>query len=43
VSNKNFGEVFMEKRIKEFIKSIVRINDSPERLSRGLAIGFFSE
>ncbi|HNX23435.1 MAG TPA: DUF2062 domain-containing protein [Spirochaetota bacterium] len=31
----------MDKRIKEFIKSIVRINDSSARLSRGIAIGFF--
>ena len=35
------GEVLMNKRIKEFIKSIVRIDDSSVRLSRGIAIGFF--
>jgi hypothetical protein len=31
----------MEKRIKKFIKSIVRIDDTPVRLSRGIAFGFF--
>jgi len=31
----------MDKRIKNFIKSILRLDDSPARLSRGIAIGFF--
>ncbi len=31
----------MVNRVKEFFKSILRINDSSTRLSRGIAIGFF--
>jgi len=31
----------MKKNIKEFIKKVVTLDDSPERISRGIAIGFF--
>ncbi len=31
----------MRKNIKEFIKKVAALDDSPERISRGIAIGFF--
>jgi len=35
------GERPRQSRIKRFVKSLIRINDSPKRIARGVAIGVF--
>lgn len=35
------GERPRQSRIKRFVKNLIRINDSPKRIARGVAIGVF--
>ncbi|TET09618.1 DUF2062 domain-containing protein, partial [Candidatus Aerophobetes bacterium] len=35
------GKRVRQSRIKRFVKDLIRIADSPERIARGVAIGVF--